>query len=62
MTNPSDFTWDELSEVLHIIKAERTVIVGALHQLKRIDARLQQAEERLLLVIHHNNGDTKGEK
>jgi len=53
-----DFTWDDLDKLVHEIKAERTVVVGAIHLLKKSDKKLSDIEDRLrTIILHYNDED-----
>lgn len=49
-----DFNWDDMNEIKHAIKAERTVILGAIQmmeKLKRSDIKLRDIEDKIDDII-----------
>lgn len=53
-----EFTWKEMSEVVHAIKDERVVICGAIMRMKKTDDALKRIEGKLMdLVNQHKDKD-----
>ena len=48
--------WEDISELVHLIKNERVIICGAIQQLKKADEKLNRVEESLNRIVEECEG------
>ena len=51
------FSWEEMSDLKHLLKNERVVIFGAISKLKRVDSKLKDVEDRIDDIIFKHEKD-----
>ena len=50
----NEFTWEELSEIIHVVRSERVIVLRAIQRMQEADGNLQRVEERLHdLILKH---------
>jgi len=50
-------SFEEILKIVHAIKAERTVLLGAILQLNKADTKLENIQEDLNLLIERHEGE-----
>lgn len=53
----SDFSYNDMSEIVHAIKQERQVVCGAIARLTKVDVQLQRVQEQLDNVLLRKDGE-----